>query len=482
MSALSLAADRPLGTRDRLIEAARTAGYLLLAVPLTLLGVVTLPALLWGSALPWGVATRERRLANVALHARIPQVPEAGTTAAHRIVAFLPLRLAAWIAAAAVALAPIGLTLALAILAAEGLAGASERYLGPWTLGPVTGAVLAVLAIASAIVSVAVLDGLARPLRAVARRLLVVVSPGGGAVREALAESIGDESLSIAYWLPDRQAFVDEHGRPVELPELDSGRTWTAVEHEGTRVAAIVHDADLDARPELVRAAAAGAVLALDNERLKAALRARVEEIRASRARIVESGVEARRRLERDLHQGAQQHLVALSLELHMLRARLVGDPGALRIVDGSIEKLNAALAELRELAHGIHPAILTHRGLDGAIVALIERTPLPVDYEYELDERVSPAAETAGYFVVLEAITNVLEHAGATRAAVHVRRERDAVIVEVEDDGAGGADPSRGTGLRGLEDRVAALDGTLTVHSPAGRGTRVTANIPAQA
>ena len=481
MSAIELVGTRPLGILDRFVTAARTAGYLLLAGPLEALGVVALPTLIFGSSFPSRLAGRERRLANVALRARIPQQPNGATPEERRIVASVPLRLFASLVAAAVALAPIALTVALALGAAEGLRGGSERYLGPWTLGSVAGAVLAALAIASAIVSVAVLDGLSRPLRAVARRLLNPSSAQSGGVRETLVASIGDESLSIAYWLPERQEFVDERGFPVELPEVDSGRTWTDVERDGGQVAAIVHDADLATPPDLVRAAAAGAASALEDQRLQVALRARVEELRASRARIVEAGMEARRRIERDLHEGAQQHLVALSLELTMLRARVADDPSALKILDASVEKLNAALAELRELARGIHPAILTHRGLDGAIVSLIDRTQLSVDYENELDGRLSPAAETAGYFVVLEALTNVLEHAGVTRASVRVQREPSGMRVEVEDDGAGGADPGLGSGLRELEDRIAALDGTLTVLSPVGGGTRVTALIPAQ-
>jgi signal transduction histidine kinase len=479
VTAIGLAAERPLGIRDRVVGASRTVVYLLLAIPLGLAGVLSLPALSAGSSLPWRLATRERRLANVALRARLPQLPPVETEAGRRIVYRVPVRLLASIGAALVGLAAIVVACALGYLAVEGLADLSERYLGPWKLDPPAGAVLAVLTVAAAIVAVSVLDGLGGPLRGVARRLLIPAS-GSEAVRETLAESIGDDTLSIAYWLPEQQAFVDEHGLPVELPELDSGRTWTEVEHDGARVAAIVHDAGLDARPELVRAAAAGAVLALDNERLKAALRARVEELRASRSRIVEAGIEARRRLERDLHDGAQQHLVALSLDLQMLRAHLAHEPDARRIVDGSIEKLSSALSELRELARGIHPAILTHRGLDAAIGVLVERTQLPVAYENEVGVRASPAAEAAAYFVVLEALTNVLKYAKATRATVRVRRELDTLVVEVEDDGVGGADPSRGSGLRGLEDRVAALDGTLSVESPRGRGTRVTARIPA--
>ena len=476
MSTLELAGTRPLGILDRFVAAARTAGYLLIAIPLEALGVVALPTLLFGSSFPSSVANRERRLANAALHARIPPSSEE-----RRVVASAPLRLLASLTAAVVALVPIALTVALVVLAAEGLEGGSERSLGPWSLGPVAGAVLAALAIASAIVSVAVLDGLAWPLRTVERRLISPRSAPSGSVRESLAETIGDESLSIVYWLPERQDFVDERGLPVELPEVDSGRTWTDVERDGGRIAAIVHDADLDTPPDVVREAAAAAAPALANQRLQVGLRARVEELRASRARIVEAGMEDRRRIERDLHEGAQQHLVALSLELQMLRSRISDDPDALRILDASVEKLNAALAELRELARGIHPAILTHRGLDGAIESLIDRTQLSVDYENELDERLSPAAETAGYFVVLEALSNALEHAGVTHASVRVRPEPNGMLVEVEDEGVGGADPGSGSGLRELQDRIAALDGTLTVVSPAGGGTRVTARIPAE-
>jgi signal transduction histidine kinase len=233
-------------------------------------------------------------------------------------------------------------------------------------------------------------------------------------------------------------------------------------------------------RPELVRAAAAGAVLALDNERLKAALRARVEELRASRARIVQASLEARRQLERDLHDGAQQQLVALSLDLQLIRSRVSADGDTVALVQGSIGKLATALSELRELARGIHPAILTDRGLEAALAALVERTPLPVDCEVALGERVAPAAEAAAYFVVAEALTNVAKYAQATQAAVRIRLHGDGVAVEISDDGVGGADAVRGSGLRGLEDRVSALDGTLEVDSPPGLGTRIVAHIPA--
>jgi signal transduction histidine kinase len=322
-----------------------------------------------------------------------------------------------------------------------------------------------------------VLDGLHGALRAAARGLLTPRSAAAGPVRELLAESLGDRTLSIAYWLPDRKAFVDESGHPVQLPGAGTGRAWTAVEHEGRRVAAIVHDAALDAGPELVSAAAAAAALAIDNERLKADLRARVEELRVSRLRIVEAGDLARRRLERDLHDGAQQQLVSLALDLRILRGRL--DDGNKEVVDQIAAKLADALAELRELARGIHPAILTERGLGPAIEALAERTPIPVEHEVWTSGRPAPALEAAVYFVVAEALTNVAKYAQATSARVRISEEGWTLVAEIVDDGIGGADPTAGTGLRGMADRVAALDGTIELESPPGGGTRLRASVP---
>jgi signal transduction histidine kinase len=228
----------------------------------------------------------------------------------------------------------------------------------------------------------------------------------------------------------------------------------------------------------LVQAAAAAAALALDNERLKADLRARVEELRVSRVRIVEAADTARRRLERDLHDGAQQQLVSLALDLRLLKARLRGTETE-PMVDGLAEKLAVALADLRELARGIHPAILTDRGLGPAIEALASRVPVPVECEVEVHERLSGPIEAAAYFVVAEALTNIVKYANATSARVTVRRAGDVVTVEVNDDGAGGARIGAGSGLRGLQDRLSALDGTLWVDSPPAGGTRLHARIP---
>jgi len=243
-----------------------------------------------------------------------------------RVVGLVALDLPVGAALLAAALLPMALTVELIILGVSGLFGLGDYdYVGPLTLTPAAGVLLLVLALAAAVVTIAILGGLRLAVRAYTRAVLGRRGGQEGPIRELLAERVGDRTLSIAYWLSDREEFVDEMGREVQLPDPGSGRAWTAVEHDGTRVAAIIHDAELDTTPELVNAAAAAAALALDNERLKADLRARVEDLRISRARIVEAADAARRRLERDLHDGAQQQLVSLALDLRLLRARLKG-------------------------------------------------------------------------------------------------------------------------------------------------------------
>jgi PAS domain S-box-containing protein len=208
--------------------------------------------------------------------------------------------------------------------------------------------------------------------------------------------------------------------------------------------------------------------------------RAQEAELRASRSRIVEAGDDARRRLERNLHDGAQQRLVSLSLALRLAQVRLRDDPEAAdEILTGAAEELTHALAELRELARGIHPAVLTDRGLSAALEALAARAPVPVELEDDLDERLPGPVEAAAYYVVAEALTNVAKYAQASAVQVRADRQNGRVVVEVADDGIGGADPSLGSGLRGLADRIEALDGQLQVESESGEGTTVRAVIP---
>jgi PAS domain S-box-containing protein len=203
------------------------------------------------------------------------------------------------------------------------------------------------------------------------------------------------------------------------------------------------------------------------------------EELEASRARIVAAGDEERRKLERNLHDGAQQRLVSLSLSLRLAQNRLRTDPdGAEELLEGSREELAQALEELRELARGIHPAVLTDRGLDAALEALAARSTLPVEIRGASCELPSQV-EAAAYYVVSEALANVAKYAQASAVEVKVERMNGVAVVEVADDGVGGADPTRGSGLRGLADRVASLSGKLDVASPPGAGTRVRAEIP---
>jgi signal transduction histidine kinase len=305
-------------------------------------------------------------------------------------------------------------------------------------------------------------------------------APRGDQVRDALAEALEDPSLELLFWLPERGRYVDARGNDYELPEDDPTRAVTKVERDGECVAAIVHDPTLPQMRGHVEAVGAAAALALDNERLDAALRAKIGELRGSRERMLRIGLEERRRLERDLHDGAQQRLVSMALNIRLARAKLNEDPlAAEQLLASAGSELDSALAELRELARGIHPAVLTDRGLATALETLANRAPVPVEVGDLPDERLPEAVELAAYFVVAEALTNVAKYSEASHATVQVDRDNGRVVVEVSDDGIGGADPGRGTGLRGLADRLAVLEGRLEVESAQGQGTTITARIP---
>jgi signal transduction histidine kinase len=258
---------------------------------------------------------------------------------------------------------------------------------------------------------------------------------------------------------------------------------------DGTYIAAIVVFASLPfafllglLRSRIGRAEEVTTALSAENEQLNAELRAKVEELRASRARIVEAGYAERRRVERDLHDGAQQRLMALTMNLRLARDKLEGEPAATaELLDEAMDELAAATTELRELARGIHPGVLSDRGLAAALSGLAERSPLPVEVIETPSERLPAPVESATYFVVAEALTNVARYAEANGASVRVGRENGVVEIEVRDDGVGGADLDAGTGLRGLEDRVAALEGSFAVRSHPGEGTIVEARIPCE-
>jgi signal transduction histidine kinase len=212
----------------------------------------------------------------------------------------------------------------------------------------------------------------------------------------------------------------------------------------------------------------------------KAELEERVDELARTRAAAADAQTGDLRRIERDLHDGAQARLVALSIDLGLAREKLDTEPEAARaLVDAAHEDAKSALAELRELVRGVHPAVLTDRGLDGALAALAARSPVPVTLEVEPGQRPAPAVEAAAYFVVAEGLANVAKHSGASRSKVRVSRPNGNLVVEVSDDGAGGAHEAAGSGIAGLADRVRALDGSLALASPPGGPTTLRAELP---
>lgn len=302
----------------------------------------------------------------------------------------------------------------------------------------------------------------------------------GTDLRDALARALGDPTLEVAYWFPTGRRYVDLHGCSMLLPPAGEDRVATLVERDGQPIAALVHDAALGEDSELVASVCAAAALTLENERLQAELRARLAELRASRARLVEATEAERRRIERDLHDGTQQRLVSLALSLGLAESKLTAEPQeAAPIVREARETLALALAELRELSQGIYPSLLTERGLGAAVDDLSRRAALPVTLEVALPERLAPQVEAATYFAVSEALTNATKHSHATELRIVVRVDDGTLVAEVADDGIGGAGVGGGTGLRGLADRVEALEGRLMLSSPPGRGTVVRVELP---
>jgi signal transduction histidine kinase len=298
-------------------------------------------------------------------------------------------------------------------------------------------------------------------------------------LRDVLAETLGDPSLELGLWLPEKNCYVDAAGREVELPD-EERRVVTRIEHAGQPLAALVHDPSLLEEPELVQAAGAAARLALENARLQAEMRAQLLRVQESRVRIVAAGDEARRRIERDIHDGAQQRLVALALQLRTAQRRLGdgADPEVEALLDAAVDELQVAVDELRELARGVHPAILTEEGLAAALESLASRSALPISLDV-LEERFPPQVEATAYFVACEGLANVAKHAEASKAVVTVARRDRVLTIEVSDDGIGGAVPVNGSGLSGLADRVEALGGKLRIESRPGEGTRVLGEIP---
>jgi signal transduction histidine kinase len=298
-------------------------------------------------------------------------------------------------------------------------------------------------------------------------------------LRDALARALRDPSLDLLYWLPEYDTYADVDGQPLDLRDLARGRATTLIDRKGQHVAALLHDPSLQDESELLGAVTAATGIAVENGRLQAELRARLDELRGSRARVIDAGQKERQRLERNLHDGAQQRLIALSLELSLLEERLANDPEARTRLDQARREIALSLEELRDVARGIHPAVLTGHGLQVALESIAARASVPVRMTVQLDERLQDRLEVVAYYVVSESLANIGKHARATSATVDVGRTNGEVVVEIVDDGIGGADTERGSGLRGLADRVEAQGGRLRVWTPHGGGTRVKAEIP---
>ena len=313
-----------------------------------------------------------------------------------------------------------------------------------------------------------------------------------GAVEPALARVLRDPDLKVLLRRPDGSGYVRPDGTAAawDHASVPASRSWAPIGVNANEVGVVLYDAELDAEPDLIRSTIAAARFALENERLHADLQAQMIELRASRARVVEAADAERRKIERNLHDGVQQRLYTVGMELdrarHAAANRDASDSADGDGVSEHLEQVDAALRtaieDLRDVARGIDPPVLINRGLEAALRSHTRRSPVPVAITNALTTRLSAPIETAAYYVVSEAFLNAVRHAQASRIAIDLRCVDDELVVAIVDDGVGGADEQRGTGLRGLRDRADALDGTLRIDSPLGAGTRLDLRLPLNA
>jgi signal transduction histidine kinase len=321
-------------------------------------------------------------------------------------------------------------------------------------------------------------------LRAVRSAIVDVVADlGEGApparLQQALARALGDPTLQLVVYADGDT--VDVEGNPTTIDDPDPARAVTTIRRDGVPVLALVHDVALLEDPGLVQAVAASVRLATDNHRLERELQDQLAQVAASRARIVAAGDEARRKIERDLHDGAQQRLVAIALNLRLTQLQLgaSGDDATNERLETAVDDLAAAIADLRNLARGIHPAILAESGLAAAVRSLADRLPVAVNVDVQLDAEPALEIGAAAYFIIAEALTNVVKHAHASSADVEIVCAGGRLSITVRDDGVGGVDASKGSGIGGLGDRVAAAGGSIDVVSPPGAGTTIHVELP---
>jgi signal transduction histidine kinase len=371
-----------------------------------------------------------------------------------------------------------------ALAALQGLASVDVIHSGFAGYGAEGGGLYAARAGALLLLAGGVAWGFARARRAreaVAELVAELAdAPRPGTLRDALARLLADPTLTLAYWLPEQGRYGDADGRPVDLPAAGSGRAAVELRRGGERVAVLLHQPMPFAEPGLLDELLAPARLALEHERLAAAIGAQQRDLHASRARIVAVGDTARRRLERDLHDGAQQRLLSLGLALQLARAQLPPGAEADGLLSDAQAELTAAHAELREIAHGIHPAILSEEGLPAALRTLAERAPLELVIAAVPAERLPEPVEVTAYLLAADAVATAAERPAQTAVRVAVARRGDRVIVDVDVDGDGIAgrvadrrEPSA------LEDRVAALDGRLVIATPDGAPAHIHAELP---
>ncbi|MET4157344.1 sensor histidine kinase [Agromyces sp. PvR057] len=326
----------------------------------------------------------------------------------------------------------------------------------------------------------------ARNMRARVADLMRITREGAdrGLWAESLARTLRDASVRVFWWDEARGRYADAAGDPISDEDIGSraGHSILPVSSPlGAPIALIRHDRVLTDNMRLLDGVSSALRLSVDNGRLRSEIERTLEQVRQSRQRIVEAGVEARRRIERDLHDGAQQHLVSLGMQLRLSAnaARTAGETGLADELEQTILTLNQALRELRELAHGIHPSLLSSGGLVLAVPELAGRCPVPVEVEVQGEGRLPELIESTAYFAIAEALANVAKHSWATRAWVRAHVVDGDLVLEVRDNGVGGASVDGGTGMLGIGDRIEAVDGSLTVESPPGAGTTLTVRIP---